>query len=205
MLEIEIKLYLETEKAAREVCRKLNLPWHDGTFEVNRVFDFPDLRLSKRGALVRLRERGDSGFLTYKEKSDRPVPQAKVRLEYDSEVGRPDAVRKLLDGLGMVQTLAYERFRARHQVADTHVEIDHLPGGWFCEIEGDPDNILKVRRKAGLETADQIVWSYPEIFLGLRKQFPQLGDEWSFASHEAGTFQLPPEGDAFWVAARSES
>lgn len=205
MLEIEVKLYLESEASAREVCRRLKLPWQEGAFEVNRVYDFPDRRLSKRGALVRLRERGGSGFLTYKEKTDHSVPHAKVRLEYDSEIGQPDSVRKLLEEVGLVQALAYERYRARHRVSDTNVEIDHLPGGWFCEIEGDPDRILEVRRTAGLEAEAQIVWSYPEIFLGLTESFPDLGVEWSFAALQAGQFRLPPAGDAFWAAARKES
>lgn len=201
MLEVEAKLYLETEAAAREVCRRLGLAWQEGTFEVNRVFDFPDLRLAQRGALVRIRERGAGGFLTYKARSDQEVPHAKVRLEYDSELSRPDAARKLLSELGLVEQLRYERYRARHETGGTHVEIDRLPGGWFCEIEGDPDAILQTRYRAGCENLSQIVWSYPEIFAALGRRFERAGTEWSFAAFEAGRFSLPPAGDAFWKAA----
>lgn len=205
MLEIEVKLYLATEAAAREVCRQLDLAWQEGEFEVNRVYDFPDHRLARRGALVRVRERGGSGFLTYKEKSDQTVLDAKVRLEYETPIAQPEAARKLLAGVGLEQQLAYERYRARHASLDTHVEIDHLPGGWFCEIEGPAESILAVRKKAGLKDARSIVWSYPELFLALRKRCGFASTEWSFALHERGELILPPADDPFWAAAAVDS
>lgn len=201
MLEIEVKLYLETEAAARDVCRRLDLPWTTGEFEVNRVFDYPDLRLARKGALVRVRECGRSGFLTYKEKSDQTIQDAKVRLEYETPVSHPEAAVKLLAGLGLEQRLAYERMRARHETEGTHVEIDHLPGGWFCEIEGDPDLISEVRGQAALRDVLPIVWSYPEIFMALRKRYGWAGTVWSFDEFERGGRVLPPAGDPFWAAA----
>ncbi len=205
MLEVEVKLYLESETAARDVCRCLDLPWHAGEFEVNRVYDFPDARLARRGALVRIRERGGSGFLTYKEKSDQTVQDAKVRLEYETPVADPEAARKLLAGVGLEQRLAYERYRARHVHPGVHVEIDHLPGGWFCEIEGEPERIREVRGQAGLGTRLPIVWSYPEIFLALRERLGLTGTEWSFQEQERGRIHLPPSGDPFWAAAGVDS
>jgi len=205
MLEIEIKLYLETEPAAREVCRRLGLPWQEGAFERNRVYDFPDGRLARRGALVRIRERGAAGFLTYKEKSDRTVAEAKVRLEYDTAVSDPASAMQLLAGLGLVQVMSYERYRARHRLGETCLEIDHLPGGWFCEIEGSPEEIAALRGAAGLGRQTPLVWSYPEIFAGLRERWPQAGNDWTFELAERGAIVLPPAGDAFWANAARET
>jgi predicted adenylyl cyclase CyaB len=205
MLEIEAKLYLHSEAAARDLCRRLELPWQEGVRENNRIFDFPDGRLARRGALVRVRERGATGFLTFKEKSAEKVSHAKVRHEYETEITRPAAACQLLSGLGLVQKLSYERYRARHRAGGAHVEIDHLPGGWFCEIEGSPEQIRDLRLAAGLERESQLVWSYPEIFEGLRRSWPEAGSEWSFEAFRRGAFALPPPGDPFWDRARAES
>jgi len=204
MLEIEVKLYIETEQAARDVCRRLGLPWLEGTFERNRVYDFPDGHLARRGALVRIRERGAAGFLTYKEKSDRTVAQAKVRLEYDTAVSDPASAMHLLTGLGLAQVMSYERYRARHRVGETCLEIDHLPGGWFCEIEGSPEEIAALRGAAGLDRQTPLVWSYPEIFAGLCERWPWAGTDWTFELAERGVISLPPTGDVFWVSAARE-
>ena len=204
MLEIESKLYLGTEQAAREVCQKLNLPLKDGTFEKNRLFDFPDGRLVRRGALVRIRERGTSGHLTYKEKSPEKVEHAKVRLEYDTAVSDPQSVIQLLTSLGLEEIMTYERFRARHRLGDTHLEIDCMPGGWFCEIEGSPQEIARIRQSAGLDRHLSLVWSYPEIFTGLAGVATSGARHWTFEAHRAGAPLLPPLGDPFWERAARE-
>jgi predicted adenylyl cyclase CyaB len=204
MLEIEAKLYLGTESAAREVCRKLDLPWLDGTFEKNRIYDFPDGRLARRGALVRIRERGESGFLTYKEKSAEKVEGAKVRLEYDTAVSDPLSAIQLLTSLGLLETLTYERFRARHRLGETHLEIDCMPGGWFCEIEGSPPEIARLRECAGLSQYTPLAWSYPEIFTRLTGSVASGSCHWTFEAERAGTLILPPLGDPFWERASRE-
>ena len=201
MLEIETKLYLESEQRAREVCRQLALPWLDGTFERNRIFDFADGRLQGRGALVRVRERNREGFLTYKERTDRDVAEAKVRLEYDTEVSDPASVVQLLVGLGLREVLSYERYRARHTLATAHLEVDRMPGGWFCEIEGSPEEIRRVRKAGGLEQAAAVVWSYPEILTALQEAGMAKGN-WTFAAHDRGELRLPGPDHPFWSRAK---
>lgn len=204
MLEIEIKLHLGTEVRARDVCTSLGLPWLDGVYEKNRIYDFPDGRLKRRGALVRLRERGGSGFLTYKEKSQKQVPGAKVRLEYESAVSDTASVDSVLTSLGLVEVMTYERYRTRHSVGSAHLEMDFMPGGWFCEIEGSPEAIEHVRQAAGLGSVTPVVWSYPRIFRELCSAMPQPPRDWTFAALTGNFFSLPPTGDPFWSRAARE-
>jgi adenylate cyclase class 2 len=203
MLEIETKYYLGEERAAHGLVTTWGLDWREGRFEVNRIFDFADGRLQRQGALVRVRERGDRGWLTYKERTAVEVPNAKVRLEHDSSIAHPGAVLLILRKLGLEEVLRYERYRARYEMEDAQIEIDHLPGGWFCEIEGRPEAIAERSRQAGLAEAEAIVWSYPEIFRRLLDLHHIKARAWSFGLASDKDLVLPAPGDAFWKAAPS--
>jgi predicted adenylyl cyclase CyaB len=205
MLEIEVKYYLGNEAKAREVCHHLGLTWKDGTFEINRIFDHQDSRMRNRGALVRIRERGDSGWLTYKEKTDHQVELAKVRLEYDTAISDPATAVQILQKLELREVFRYERRRARHALGDAHVEIDCLPGGWFCEIEADPEVITELVGRAHLNGETAIVWSYPEIFTQIVSRTTAKGGAWTFDAASCGDFVVPPPEDPFWRDAGSEA
>ena len=200
MLEIETKFYLGEETIARQVVLNLQMEWIPGEFEVNRIFDFEDGRLRQSGALVRVRERAGAGWLTYKEKTDQVIPDAKVRIEYDSPVGRPDAVIHLLDRLGLREVMSYERIRARYAIGEGTLEMDGLPGGWFCEIEGPPEFIRETVKRAGLAGRRAIVWSYPQIFLRLLQRAGLKADAWTTQLLDSTGFTIPAPGDAFWQA-----
>jgi predicted adenylyl cyclase CyaB len=204
MLEIEVKYYLGDETRAREVCGRLALPWKEGTFEVNRIFDYEDNRMRDSGALVRVRERGDSGWLTYKEKTDHQVDLAKVRLEYDTAIADPATAIQILKKLKLREVFLYERRRARHAKGGAHVEIDCLPGGWFCEIEADPTHIRELVGTSGLAGDTAIVWSYPEIFLQMTKWADLPHTDWTFDGAARGDFALPPASHPFWLDASHE-
>jgi len=201
MLEIEVKYYLGLEAAARDLAARWGLVWKSGTFEVNRIFDFPDGRLAAQGALVRVRMREDGSSLTYKTRTDVDVPGAKVRREFDSRVSDADAVLQLLKALGLREVLRYERYRASYPVGETAVEIDRMPGGWFCEIEGSPERIKEQVRAAGLEAAQPIAWSYPGIFRRLCKRWGMSADAWVFDLLKTTELSLPAPEDRWWQSA----
>lgn len=198
MLEIEVKYYLGDQKTARSLADTWGLTWHEGTPELNRIFDYPDHRLERAGQLIRVREREDRGWLTYKEKTDTVHSYAKVRLEHQTSVDDPSETVEILTHLGLQEVLSYHRFRAGHPAGSTRIEFDHLPGGWFCEIEGDPDGIDEKVRAGGLEGAHSIVMSYPEIFRRLQEYNGTNALSWSFDLVKDGTFRLPPVDAPFW-------
>jgi len=201
MLEIEVKYYLGREAVARNLVRRWGLSWKPGVFEINRIFDFPDRRLGGQGALVRVRTREDSASLTFKTKTDVDVPGAKVRREFDSRVSDPDAVLQLLAALGLLEVLRYERYRASYPAGGTAIEIDCLPGGWFCEIEGTPGAIAEKVCEAGLKGAGAIPWSYPGIFRRLCARANLSSDVWDFELARRVNFIIPPPDDPWWSTA----
>lgn len=154
---------------------------------------------------MRVRERGESGWLTYKEKTEHQVELAKVRLEYDTAISDPATAIQILHGLELREVFHYERRRARHAVGDAHVEIDCLPGGWFCEIEAEPGIIRQLVDRAQLDGETPIVWSYPEIFSQIVSRANAGSVAWTFDAVTGGDFVLPPPGDSFWLDASRET
>jgi predicted adenylyl cyclase CyaB len=203
LLEIEVKYYLGDESTARELAQRWGFCWSDGTFEVNRIFDFADRRLRQAGALIRVRERGERGWLTYKERTDVSHEGAKVRLEHQTVVEDPGETTLLLTKLGLAEVMRYERLRAGHSAEGVYIVFDHLPGGWFCEIEGDPDAIHAMVRSGDLTSARPITWSYPEIFVRLLRHHDLQADAWTVALAAKTSFFIPPADDPFWVESES--
>jgi predicted adenylyl cyclase CyaB len=202
VLEVETKYFLGDEAAARALTARWGIAWADGTFEVNRIFDFKDRRLARAGSLVRVRTRDDGASLTFKKKVGGGDDRLKVREEHDSRISAPDSVLCLLGALGLEEVLRYERYRATHPLAGTVIEIDRLPGGWFCEIEGDAGLIARRAAEGGLGEAVPIACSYPEIFRRLAADLGFEARAWTFDFATKRALSLPPPGDSWWSFAR---
>lgn len=198
MIEIEAKFFLGDQETARRLADTWGLTWREGTPELNRIFDYPDRRLERAGELIRIRERGDSGWLTYKARTDTVHTHAKVRLEHQTSIDNPPETVEILSHLGLQEVLSYHRFRAGYPAGSTRIEFDHLPGGWFCEIEGDPDGIDEKVRAGRLDGAHSIVLSYPEIFRRLQEYNGTKAFSWSFDLVKDGSFKLPSADSPFW-------
>jgi len=100
--------------------------------------------------------------------------------------------------------MRYERFRARHPSEGVDIVFDHLPGGWFCEIEGDPDAIEARVASGGLSAARSIAWSYPELFERLQKHNEMQADAWTSALVADAAFRIPPATDPFWADSETD-
>lgn len=198
MTEIEAKFFLGGETIARRLARQCGLVWKDGEFEINRVFDFGDERLKKKGALVRLRTRGERAWMTFKAKTPSELRHTKVRVEHETELLNPDAAAAALEGIGLAEVLRYERYRAGYNRGDARIDFDLLPGGWFCEIEGDPGAIDATIRQGGLVSAMPITLSYPEIFVRLRELNRVESGAWTFNLLKESEFRIPPPGHSWW-------
>jgi adenylate cyclase class 2 len=199
MTEIEAKFFLGGETIARRLARAWGLVWKNGEFEVNRIFDFSDKRLKKRGALVRLRTRGERAWLTFKEKAISEIRHAKVRIENETELSDTNAAAAILDGLGLQEALRYERYRAGYERNSAKIEFDLMPGGWFCEIEGDPESIDSALRDGQLDPETSVTWSYPEIFAKLQVYNRVVSTAWSFNLLKESNFRIPPRADRWWA------
>ena len=198
MIETEIKYFLGDEAAAKALVARAGLTWRPGEFEVNRIYDTPGGELKRQGAVVRLRTRGGKAWLTYKEKAGQSDRGAKVRIEHETEVSTPEAVVELLAALGLVDVMHYEKYRAGYDIEGAKLEVDRLPGGWFCEIEGEPDTIDRARERCGLDQRGLVDGTYPDLCRKLLDNNILQSLHWTFPGAGRKSFCLPPVDDRWW-------
>ena len=131
-------------------------------FEENVVYTGPGLDPLLR--VLRLRRKGDRALFTFKERD--PCESAVRRQrEEETEVADAVALAAILEALGYAPALVYEKRRETWRLAGTEVVIDELPFGLFAEIEGAEDDILRVERSLGLDSAEAEHAPYPELTL----------------------------------------
>lgn len=149
--EIEAK-FLDIDPAAiREKLKalggKLTYP---ETLIKQKVFDFPDLRLDKNSAWLRLREENGAVILTLKQWQEEGVHGMK---EAETQVGSFSETERILHEVGMVVKSTQEKKRELWELDGVELMIDTWP--WvptFIEIEGSSEGAVKaVAAKLGFD------------------------------------------------------
>ena len=162
--EIEVKLYVRDLK-------KIELRLHDlkaqliqpRVHEINFRYDLPDESLRAKGQVLRLR-RDTNVILTYKGPSN-IIDGVFSRTELETTIGDLKIAQRILEALGYVQILSYEKYRVIYEINDCHIMLDELPYGDFVEIEGsDASNIRKMTLIMGLNFEAAIGAGYARIF-----------------------------------------
>src|SRR5690606_38713671 len=109
--------------------------------ETNLFFDTPDrsLQSADRGLRLRVNRNIDTDecSIVITHKGPRREGAFKARQETELRVGDADDAAALLEALGFVRTLTFEKRRERWELDGCGVELDELPRiGSFVEIEG---------------------------------------------------------------------
>jgi len=163
--EIEIKLPVPSAAKGRRMLRAAGFQiFHRRVFEANTLFDTPSHSLRRAGSLLRVREAGPQGILTYK---GPPIPgKHKEREELEVEISDPRRFIDLLSRVGFQPKLRYEKhrteFRRPHQAG--LAMLDETPIGVFLELEGHPAWIDRNARALGFRESDYITLSYLELY-----------------------------------------
>lgn len=148
-------------------------------FEDNVLFDLPGRPLRAQRIILRLRHYGRRWMLTYK-----GTPEAdsryKSRVEYESEIIQPEAIRLILRSLGLAPVFRYQKYRthyvdravrkrvgSRKRAAKPRFEIalDETPIGVFIELEGSRAAIDRAARALGFSADDYSTKSYGALYL----------------------------------------
>lgn len=169
--ETEIKLPVRDPRVLKRRLRELGFRRiRARCFENNHLFDFPDQRLRKAHCLIRLRFEGRQGVLTYKGaplQSDR----YKVRREVETRVSEGYSVKEILEGLGLRETFAYQKYRTVYAPPGRpmasrprYAEYDETPIGPFLELEGPKRWIDQVAAQLGYSPADYVTRSYVTLY-----------------------------------------
>ncbi len=169
--ETEVKFRVTDLRNTRRRLRELGFRQsHARSLEDNTLFDTPDRALRKVRSVLRLRSYGSQWILTFKG-TPASHPLYKSRLEAESEVRNPEAIRILLQSLGFVPAFRYQKYRthfaapedSRAQACD--VALDETPIGNFLELEGSRRAIDRVARQLGYSRADYMTASYGALYL----------------------------------------
>lgn len=149
--EIEAKFLDVDVNQLREKLKTIGAtPTYPERMMTRKVFDFPDHRLEKEGAWIRVRNEGDKVTLSYKRLVDRSLHGTK---EITVEVNNFDETCNLLLALGFKQDSFQETKREKWEHENCEITIDTWP--WiptFVELEAPDENKIKsLAGKLGLD------------------------------------------------------
>jgi len=161
--ENEIKLaFPSPETAVRRLLDAGARVVHARAFEDNTLFDLADRPLTKSGRLLRLRDFDGAAILTFKA----PVlgeHRHKVKIEHETAVSDPEALRSILRALGFEVVYRYQKYRAIYELHAVVAALDETPLGTFVELEGAPDDVDRAAAALGAGPSDFIRATYREL------------------------------------------
>src|SRR5260370_268668 len=163
--ETEIKLRVDHPASLKRRLVRLGFSVSKRrVLEINLVFDTPSGALLRELKLLRLRQAGSLGTITFK---GPPAPSRyKSREEIESGLTGA-AMRLILERLGYAPVFRYEKYRTEYAQARQagRAMLDQTPIGDFLELEGSPGWIDRTARALGYSAADYITASYGGLYL----------------------------------------
>ncbi|MGA8029797.1 MAG: class IV adenylate cyclase [Bryobacteraceae bacterium] len=165
--EVEVKIRLASVPAIIDRLRhsgfSVSVPRQ---FEANTLYDTQHHSLRKQEMLLRLRQIGEKGAITWKGPGD-PGPY-KSRPELETTVGSVEKLAQILAQLGFQPSFRYEKYRTEFLQAENArgtVTLDETPIGDFLELEGPGDWIDAAAKQLGFSRQDYVLDSYARLYL----------------------------------------
>jgi adenylate cyclase, class 2 len=161
-IEIEKKYRLSREESHRlsERLRETGAEREGMEFEENTIYTGGNLERGR--SILRVRMVDGQAILTYKERFP-STSSIKQQREEETRVDDAEALRAILDALGFVPALVYEKRRETWRLSGAIVAVDELPFGLFAEIEGEESAIEEAERLLELEMAAAEMATYPQL------------------------------------------
>jgi adenylate cyclase class 2 len=133
-------------------------------FEANTLFDTARGALRHKGSLLRVREAGRLGILTYK--GTEAIGKYKDREELQVGVSDPRRLSEMLGRLDFVPTFRYEKYRTEYRRPGEAglATLDETPIGAYLELEGTPRWIDRSARRLGFAESDYSTASYYGLY-----------------------------------------
>ncbi|MES2225434.1 MAG: class IV adenylate cyclase [Patescibacteria group bacterium] len=133
------------------------------------VFDYPNFRLDKEGAWLRLRDEGDKVTFTFKQRIGDDLTKLTGddgMYECETVVEDFDATREILLKLGLIEKMYQENKRTRYLVDGVECDIDTWPLlDPYLEIEGKSwEEVHAVAIKLGLRLEDGKKFSANQVY-----------------------------------------
>lgn len=163
MREIEAKvLDVDPDEVAETLAEEGVEQVYDGTMRT-RFYDFPDGRIEDEGGVLRLRERGDDVFVTYKE----PIASdaAKIMEETEFYVSDAAAAHTTLTAIGLEQVREREKRRTKWLDDDVEYVVDRYDGiPPLLEIEApDVPTLGAACAALGYDPGEMVTWNAGQV------------------------------------------
>jgi len=168
--EIEVK-FLNIDVAVIE--KKLHSLGANKVFEKlykRKVFDYPDLRLDKTNAWVRLRDESEKIMLSFKQRlgvssGDGSSNDGSMK-EIEIEVSDFNKMTSFLLEIGLIEKFYMENKRIRYILGDIEFDIDFWPQlEPYLEIEAPTwDKINEAIKILGLNPNDKKIFSTTQVY-----------------------------------------
>ena len=168
--ELEVKFYLPELSGLQARLEALGAQLvQPRVHEINLRYDTPSGELTNGYRVLRLRQDAEAR-LTYKGPGE-VQDGVRSRLELEFTVSNFDTARQVLEALGYVVSVMYEKYRATYNLGGVLVTLDEMPYGNFAEVEGpDGASIRRTAEVLGLDWEQRILDSYIMLFDRLRQR-----------------------------------
>lgn len=170
MEEIEVKFLNINPEIIEKKLVKLGAKKDFDRIFRRRVFDYPDLRLDKMGAWIRLRDEGDKITLTFKQRVGMQGHDGKTNdrtmEEIEVMVNDFEKTAELLTKIGFKEKFYEENRRIKYHFGSVEFAIDFWPAlEPYLEIEGSSwEAVDKAIGSLGLDPEQKRIFSTFQIY-----------------------------------------
>jgi adenylate cyclase, class 2 len=165
--ETEVKIRLPNSAALPERLHAAGFTQSvQRLFESNTLYDTPDRSLGENGMLLRLRQIGEKGVITWKGRGH--SGPYKSRPELETTVDSIERLGEILTQLGFQPVFRYEKFRTEFvhtRNGAAVVTLDETPIGDFLELEGPGEWIDDTAKQLGFSPQDYVLDSYARLYV----------------------------------------
>jgi adenylate cyclase class 2 len=161
-IEIE-KKYRLTEELKADVgiaLKEFGAEFVGEDIEENTIFSSDEL--FEKNAVVRIRRMPDRSVLTFKQRLAN-TSDAKRQIEYESDISDAEALRSIIESIGLKAAIVYEKRRKTYKFRSVEVVLDELPFGQFMEIEGPLSAIAEAEMLLGIDELEVEHETYPRL------------------------------------------
>lgn len=168
-IETEKKYRLSEDqyKQIADELKEIGAKYIGEDFEENLIFGGGIL--SDQNAILRIRKTQSRTILTYKKRIQNDLA-VKQQIEHETEVADFEAMEKIVESLGLMKNLVYEKRRKTWKFKNAEIVLDELPFGFFMEIEGSITEIAEAEMLIGAEDFETEHETYPRLTAQFGKQ-----------------------------------
>jgi len=172
-IEIEKKYRLTLQQSEQIIVnlQEFGAEFQGEDFETNTLYGGGIL--DEKLAVLRIRKTQNKTILTYKQRIQNSS-EIKHQIEHETNVEREEEIEKIIENLGFVKAVIYEKRRKTWSFRNVEVVLDELPFGLFMEIEGSIQDITEAEMLLDAEDFKVELETYPRLTMNQGIQNGQI-------------------------------